>query len=212
MLKYLCITALLLVAITVSAQTAGPARAGLEAFSDGLDRLHARFTQTITSEEGRMLESGKGEIWISRPGRFRWRYEGEFPELIVADGEQVWIYDESLEQVNVRKQSGLAGDSPLTLLTDLSGLDEQFTVTEMGSTGEMDLLNLDTNGSESEFNRVILGLRNNEVAMMAMEDAFGMRTEIRFEDIQRNPALDDSLFLFEAPPGVDVVGDIELDD
>ena len=39
-----------------------------------------------------------------------------------------------------------------------------------------------------------------------MEDAFGLRTEIRFEDVERNPALDGGLFRFEPPPGVDVIG------
>ena len=209
-MRPLLFSATLLVASSIHADSAGPARAGLEAFGQDLERLHARFSQVITSQEGKLLETGSGEVWVSRPGRFRWYYEGEFPELIVADGQHLWMYDPSLEQVIVKKQSVLATNSPLTLLTDLAGLDEQFTVTEMGNNGEVDLLNLDVRDSESEFDRVILGLRNNELVLMAMEDAFGMRTEIRFDDITRNPELDENLFQFEPPPGVDIVGDVTL--
>ena len=38
---------------------------------------------------------------------------------------------------------------------------------------------------------------------MILEDAFGLRTEIRFHDVQRNPPLDASLFSFEPPVGVE---------
>ena len=46
----------------------------------------------------------------------------------------------------------------------------------------------------------------------ALEDAFGMRTEILFSDIRRNPGLQPSLFQFEPPPGTDVIGEPEVVD
>jgi outer membrane lipoprotein carrier protein len=45
---------------------------------------------------------------------------------------------------------------------------------------------------------------------MIMEDAFGLRTELRFEEIQRNPVLDEGLFMFEPPAGVDLLGDLQV--
>jgi len=54
---------------------------------------------------------------------------------------------------------------------------------------------------------VLLGLAGEELRLMVMEDAFGLRTEVRFLDIRRNPELDPKLFTFEPPQGVDVVGD-----
>ena len=44
---------------------------------------------------------------------------------------------------------------------------------------------------------------------MTLEDAFGLRTEILFEDLRRNEPLDEALFRFESPAGVDLVGDVE---
>ena len=43
---------------------------------------------------------------------------------------------------------------------------------------------------------------------MIMEDAFGLRTELRFDDVRRNPDLDEALFRFEPPEGTDVIGDL----
>ncbi len=63
----------------------------------------------------------------------------------------------------------------------------------------------------AEFDRVLLGIRDQALELMAMEDAFGLRTEIRVLSSQRNPDLSADLFEFEAPEGVDIVGDLVLE-
>lgn len=198
--------ALILATGAAHAGEPGPGRSSLETFAAGLETLHANFTQTITSQDGRIESEGAGEVWLARPARFRWAYGGEFPELIVADGQRIWLYDELLEQVTVRQQSALVDDSPLLLLTDLATLDERFTVTEVGEYEDMHLLELVSNSQDSEFERVLLGLAGDGIRIMAMEDAFGLRTEIRFFGVERNPALDAGLFAFEPPENADVVG------
>jgi outer membrane lipoprotein carrier protein len=190
------------------AETSGPARIGLEQFSHGLDSLNAAFEQTITAQDGSLESEGAGEVWLRRPGLFRWSYGGDFPELIVADGENIWLYDPMLEQVTVRPQSGLAENSPLLLLTDLEAMDEQFLVRESGQFEGMDLLELESRNPESEFERVLLGFEDKQLVLMSLEDAFGLRTDIRFSNILRNPELEMDLFRFDPPENTDVVGDI----
>jgi outer membrane lipoprotein carrier protein len=185
----------------------GPARVQLERFANGLKSLHARFDQQVINADGLVEEKSSGQLWIAHPNRFRWEYGGDFPELVVADGEKVWLYDEMLEQVTIRQQSSLTADSPLTLLTDLSQLDVQFDVRELGDDSGLDLLELQARNPESQFERVLLGLDDGKVLLMAMEDTFGLRTEIRFKDIERNPPLNEELFHFTPPEGVDVIGD-----
>jgi outer membrane lipoprotein carrier protein len=182
------------------------ARAQLDRFADGLQTLHARFEQQVISTDGAVQDRSEGEVWLRRPERFRWEYGGDFPELVVADGERVWIYDEMLEQVTVRDQGAASMDSPLTLLTDPDRLEEQFEVREMGQAEQMHLLELRARSQESEFERILLGLEAGLLKLMIMEDAFGLRTEIRFDEVEINPELDDELFYFEPPPGVDVIG------
>jgi outer membrane lipoprotein carrier protein len=171
--------------------------------------LHARFEQRVVSGDGVVEDSSDGQVWLSRPQRFRWEYGGDFPELVVADGARVWIYDITLDQVTVRDQSSAAADSPLTLLTDPGRLDEQFEVREAGEASDLQLLELRARSAESDFERILLGLRNAGLELMIMEDAFGLRTELRFQEVQRNPVLDEKLFTFEPPDGVDVIGDVK---
>jgi len=187
----------------------GSARAQLDRFSTGLETLHARFEQQVIGSDGAVQDGSSGDVWLQRPQQFRWEYGGDFPELIVADGTTVWIYDLTLEQVTVRDQSTAAADSPLTLLTDTGRLDEQFEVREAGDAFELQLLELRARSAETDFERVLLGLRNDTLMLMILEDVFGLRTEIRFHDVQRNPVLDASLFSFEPPDGVDVIGDVK---
>ena len=185
----------------------GGARAQLDRFADGLQTLQARFEQQVISSDGVLQDRSDGQVWLHRPERFRWEYGGDFPELVVADGERVWIYDEMLEQVTVKDQATASANSPLTLLTEPERLDRQFEVREVGQAGQTALLELRSRDQESEFERILLGMEENLIKLMIMEDAFGLRTEIRFDAVTVNPELDDSLFRFEPPPGVDVIGD-----
>jgi len=194
-------------ALAAQAGEAGPARAQLDRFSDGLEGLYATFEQVVKGPDGSLEDTGRGEVWLARPDHFCWQYQGEFPEQIVADGKYVWMYDESLEQVTVKPQSALADDSPLGLLTDPSAIDARFTVAELGESDGLALLELESLAAESEFERVLLGFADNELRLMVMEDAFGLRTEVRFQSVQRNPEMAADRFRFEPPAGVDVVGD-----
>ena len=57
-----------------------------------------------------------------------------------------------------------------------------------------------------QFERVLLGLADDTPVLMVIEDAFGLRTEIRFSSVVRNPELHADLFRFEPPEGADVIG------
>ena len=205
-LKVVLASGFYLVSSVVFANEPGPARNELERFANELDRFQAEFTQTVKSQDGRIQDQTHGQVWLQSPDKLRWVYTGEFPEIIVADGKNIWIYDESLEQVTVKPQSDQATDSPLMILADVSQLDAQFQVTELGDFEDLLLLELKSLDSESEFERVLLGLDASGIRMMAMEDNFGQRTEIYFENVLINPPADPNLFLFTPPEGTDVVG------
>lgn len=207
------IAACLLVALLAFSQTVhsqgGQGRAQLDRFSSGLESLHASFEQRVISSDGSIQASSSGQVWLSRPRLFRWEYGGDFPELVVADGSRIWIYDKMLEQVTVRNQSGMELDSPLMLLTNPGRLDEQFEVREVGEAEDgIQLLELRARTMETEFERILLGLRDDQLLLMVIEDSFGLRTELRFGQIERNPKLDMALFAFEPPESVDVIGDL----
>lgn len=190
---------------------AGPARTLLNQFSGDLSNLQLRFTQVVTAQNGQIQDQTFGHAALQSPDKLNWVYGGDYPETIIADGKAVWIYDEGLEQVTVKPQSASISDTPLLILTDISQLDEQFVVTELGDFEGMKLLEMRSRDAESEFERVLVGLDIEGIKMMVMEDAYSQRTEIRFTDLVKNADIDAALFSFTPPEGVDVVGQRPLD-
>lgn len=208
--RILLLGAMLFLSVADTGQTdSQSARAQLERFSNQLETLHAQFEQRVIGTDGVTGDNSSGEVWLRRPGLFRWEYGGDFPEVVVADGKNIWIYDEVLEQVTVKDQTQVAMNSPLVLLTDLGQLDEQFEVREAGASDQWQLLELRSRSAESDFERILLGLNEDSLQLMVMEDAFGLRTEINFVGVERNPELEPGLFTFVPPDSVDVIGEIQ---
>lgn len=204
--KSLLVLLAILFCSVLYANSSGPARTELERFASELVSFKAEFTQTVKTQDGRVQDRTLGEVWLQTPDKLRWVYSGDFPEIIVADGRNIWIYDEALEQVTIKPQSDQSTDSPLMILADVSRIDQQFKVTELGDYEGMLLLELKSLDPESEFERILLGLNSSGIRMMAMEDAFGQRTEINFENVLINQVTDPGLFNFVPPDGTDVVG------
>ncbi len=185
----------------------------LETFTDGLTSFNADFTQSVYDTQGRLEETSTGVLYLSKPNLLHWKYTEPFPQLIVADGSKVWSHDIDLEQITVREQSAAETQSPLTLLTDTDRLYQSFTLRNLGFADEMSWLEMLPRNDSSEataissndFARILVGLRDGQLLVMALEDSLGQSTEIRFDNGSRNGEVDQSLFVFMPPAGVDVL-------
>lgn len=190
------------------AVAANAPRATLEGFSAGLQGLDGRFEQRVFDTEGRMTEETQGRVALSAPRQFRWEYEEPFPQLIVADGDHVWVYDPDLEQVQVRIQSHEEQQSPLTVLIDPSELERQFKVSAGDGEGGLEWVVLTPKDEENaQFASARLGFKGQTLERMQMRDALGQRTEMSFSGWKRNPTFATGTFAFTPPEGVDVVGE-----
>lgn len=205
-IRLLAVAALVLAAQAV---TAAGAAARLDAFTRGLQGLDGRFEQRVYDANGNLGEQSSGRISLRAPRQFRWEYEQPFPQLIVADGDHVWIYDPDLEQVTVRNQSYEEQGSPLAALIDPGELQRQFDTADGGTQDGMDWLVLTPKKTEdAQFDAVRLGFDTAGLARMTLQDALGQRTEVEFGQWRRNPAFDAGHFSFVPPAGVDVVGEV----
>lgn len=197
-----------LAALTAAAPAhADSARAMIEEFFAGLDTLSADFTQTVTDEDGRVLEESGGRVYLALPARFRWDYETPYEQVIVADGERVWLYDVELEQVTVRQQREAARNSPMMVLADTELMDRHFDTRELGEEGGLHWLRLLPRDAESEFVHLDAAVDGDGLRCLLLEDRFGQQTELLFENRVMNEPLDEGRFEFTPPEGVDVIGD-----
>jgi len=188
--------------LALSAVQAG-AQDRLDGFLQGLDSLQARFEQTVQSDNG-VSGPFAGTFSLRRPGQFRWDYDGEEGQLIVADGKRVWLLDRELEQVSHQSQDTALRGTPAQLLSGEDDVETYFTVTDGGEFDGLSWVDLVPRDEDSQFARLHLAFDGEELARIEMADRFGQYTRFRFHEVRRNLELDDGLFRFEPPPGWDV--------
>jgi outer membrane lipoprotein carrier protein len=177
------------------------ARALLDEFADGLTSLRAEFTQITVDASGAVVEESSGRMFFQAPDRIRWDYLEPFPQVIVADGEKLWHYDEALEQVTVRPQPA-PEDSPMLVLTRPELLGEFY---RMLPSERLDQLRFEPLAEQADIEMARLTFRDGTPRTLDIFDRFGQSTRIRLENIERNAAIDPSVFEFEVPEGVDVL-------
>ena len=178
----------------------------LHAFLEGTKTAQGNFAQVVTNRDGRTTQTSSGTFAFERPGKFRWTYAKPFDQLIVGDGEKVWVYDRDLNQVMVRKLDAALGATPAALLAGDNALEKNFTLVAAGEGEGMQYVDATPKSSESQFTRIRIGFVDNLPRKMLLTDAFGQTTELTFADMRRNPALAADLFTFTPPKGADVVG------
>jgi outer membrane lipoprotein carrier protein len=164
----------------------------------------AAFTQTVTSADGAKKRSSSGSFEFARPNRFRFAYAKPFEQLIVSDGQKVWIYDADLNQVTVRRLSKALGATPAALLAGAS-LDNEFELAAQPAKDGVDWVQATPRQKDSAFQSMRIGFRGKELAAVEILDAFGQRSLLQFSQYAANVALPDSGFRFVPPAGADVI-------
>ena len=148
---------------------------------------------------------------FSRPGKFRWQIEKPYAQLLVGDGEKVWIYDPDLRQVTVKKVDAALGSTPAALLVGEGGgksaLEKNFTLREAGEREGLEWLEAIPKTPDSGFEKLQLGFSGNDLKAMELFDNFGQTTSLFFSHLERNPSLAATQFRFAPPAGADVIGE-----
>ena len=199
-------TALAIVLMLAAPSAAAGARDDLNAFTKGLKGLDGQFTQKVFDARGKQKESASGRVAVSAPKLFRWEYVKPYPQLIVADGKSVWVYDPDLKQASKRPQGVEEANSPLAILLDPAKLDRDFTVKDAGTSGGLAWLQLTPKQAEAGFKTAKLGFGKTGLAKMEYVDALGQRTQIAFGAWKRNPSFAKGTFVYAPAKGVDVIG------
>ena len=182
------------------------ARDQLSIFTKSLKGLEGQFSQQVYDANGKRKETSSGRVALSAPRLFRWEYVKPYPQLIVADGKTVWVYDPDLKQVTRRPQGAAEGNSPLAALIDPKKLDRDYVVAEAGDADGLHWLSLKPRrGDGAGFESARLGFGDGGLEVMQFIDALGQKSVIDFGTWKRNPAFPNATFHFAPPKGVDVI-------
>lgn len=198
---------LLLVLGLVAASAHAGGLEQLKSFLVDAKTIKAAFEQTVADGSGKVIQQSTGSMQLSRPGKFRWEYVKPYRQLMVGDGEKLWLYDPDLNQVTVKKLDKAIGSSPAALLAGDAEIEKNFNLKDGGADKNLNWVEATPKSSESTFERVRMGFASSGLSVLELKDNFGQTTVIRFANVQLNSKATAGDFSFTPPKGADVISD-----
>jgi outer membrane lipoprotein carrier protein len=198
------LTGLLTGLLTVTGAQADPVDS-LRAFARDVKSGRANFSQTVSSPDGAKKKTSSGSFEFSRPNRFRFAYTKPFEQLIVSDGQKVWLHDVDLNQVSVRPLDQALGGTPAALLAG-GALERDFELTALPARDGLEWVQAKPRAKDGTVAEMRVGFRGKDLAALELVDAFGQRSVLSFSAVQQGVAVPAERFRFVPPAGADVIG------
>jgi outer membrane lipoprotein-sorting protein len=161
-------------------------------YLDGLGQLKGRFVQT--DPRGSMSQ---GTLYLNRPGKARFEYEGPAQRLVVSDGRSVVVYDGRLK---TRNRYPL-GSTPLALFLQRHvRLDQKVVVDRVDHLPGQFIIVAHDGRHESQ-GHVVLTFSESPVELRewSIVDARGGKTSVRLSELEPVSGLDPGLFQVQEP-------------
>ena len=197
------------------------AACALAAHASGLDALESflktvksgrtSFTQIVTSP-GRDGQAGKtrtssGTFEFVRPNKFRFDYRKPFEQVIVADGQNLWLYDADLNQVTQRKQGSVFASTPAAVIAaapSTAALTRDFNLEAAPDKDGLQWAVATPKNRDGQLNNMRVGFRGTDLAQLEIVDGFGQRSVITFDKLDTG-AVPAERFHFKPPQGAQVL-------
>jgi outer membrane lipoprotein carrier protein len=174
-----------------------------------INSFSANFVQLTQDGLGKTLQRIEGFMQVAKPGKLRWKTEGIYEQLVISDGQSLWIYDADLEQVSIRDMANRLAETPALLLSgDVSTIGDNFIITQAPSGHSLTFI-LQPKDSSQLFDALELNFdklnQQHLLTQMIIRDASGQVTDINFSNVIKNPKLNDDIFIFDIPEDIDVI-------
>lgn len=180
--------------------------------------IQGDFEQTLKDSKGEIIQDSSGVFMVRSPGFFRWDTNSPFPQLLVSNLEDIWLYDPDLEQVTIRPYSQEIDQSPALLLSgNVEKISKIYHIEKVSnvennaeivsSTNIASYFVLTPKQENNIFIQLSLGFVDENLLEMTLEDSLGQTTRFKFKNITLNKLIDDGMFEFSIPDGVDVLID-----
>ena len=179
--------------------------------------------QSIRSFSGRFKQSShladtetgpkiaEGLVSYKRPGKMHWLYESPEEQLLVTNGQTIWLYDPLLENVTVQKLEKITEGTALSFLLGLGNLQDDFIHREISKNllvGQDGLI-VELEPKKSTANLAFIQLNVHPktynfqtIALMDRQNNF--RT-IQLMDMKYNLEIEDNFFEFTISKDMEVI-------
>jgi outer membrane lipoprotein carrier protein len=180
----------------------------LEAAIEGISGLVADFTQTLESPALPSPQVERGTVYLLRPGRMRWQYTVPAGKLAIASGGRTLLYlPEERQLVRSRLGSGDQEAGMQLLLKERVDLTSEFEIDWGAATGggRGRPLRLTPRAADAPYRHLLVEIGpDGMLTSLAVVDALGSTVTYRFSGLRRVTGLDEGLFRFTPPAGVEI--------
>ncbi|MFP6810475.1 MAG: outer membrane lipoprotein chaperone LolA [Pseudohongiellaceae bacterium] len=186
------------------------ALARLDSLLANINSLTANVVQLIVESDGGILEESNIKMLLKKPNGFYWETITPYQELIVTNGIKLWNYQPDLEQVVIEDWDVSKSELAAQLLSGKTeNLDSQYIIEELSDTNndsqEFVLTPVD---ADSIYTQISINFITSELDLIYLNSRNGQQTVWRFDAIERNQILEDSLFDFQPPAGIEIIENI----
>jgi outer membrane lipoprotein carrier protein len=175
----------------------------------GVSNISALFEQTSVIKALDIRDSATGKIYIQQPGKMRWEYLQPDKQIIISDGVQLWIYRPDDDQVMIGKAPDFFGDGKgASFLSDIRKMRKNFTISlENRPDTDNHVLKLVPLRKGLDLALIYLSVSwaNFDIEEIVTYNSYNDETRIALKDAKRGLPLDESLFKFSVPPGVEIL-------
>ena len=175
-------------------------------------KFTADFIQKSTIKAMNITDTATGKVYIKYPGMMRWEYEKPDRQIIITDGDKLWIYRPEDNQVMTGKAPTFFRDGKgASFLSDIRMVRKKFDISlESNQPAESDLfyyLKLIPREKTLDISeiRLMVSRKTFNVLQVMTLNFYGDETRIDLVNFKFGVDIDDSLFSFTIPPGVDVI-------
>ena len=169
----------------------------------------ARFTQESTVKALEITDSANGNITVKRPDKMRWTYEKPEKQIIITDGQTLWAHRPEENQVMIGKAPALFGDGKgASFLTDIDQIRNKFKIslTKESNANHYKLKLIPFKKTpDLAVIYILISAKTSDLTEIITYNAYQDETRIKFINIAFKQHLDDALFTFDMPAGIDVV-------
>lgn len=167
--------------------------------------MRADFQQALFTDKRTPPHRSSGKMAILRPGKFRWETHKPNEQILIADGNLLWIYDVDLEQATKQKVDTTDSNSPALFLSgNVSDIPKRFTVKKTDSANGMGFI-LAAKSADDMFQTISIIFKADKLSKMVVDTRIGQRSEFVFTQVEINPKFSNNVFHFKPPAGVDVL-------
>lgn len=175
------------------------AKTQLQRYLNTMQQFQAQFEQQVVDEQGEVIQESSGRMALARPNQFHWQVTEPDEELMVADGNALWLYNPFLEQVTIMDFQKALQQSPFMLLmSDDAAAWDEYTISQI------------SNGFSIKPNapqliaEIRIELNGNEISHLILLDSQGKTSAFSLSQFDANSSLPNALFHFTVPQGVEI--------